>query len=122
MISSLYSMNGKTQKPSVPRLEIRDTGKTVRIPQKDIEWIDSAGDYKCVHAGGETFIMRTTMKELERELDPGIFQRIHRSTIVNVNQVASMTPHINGEFFLTLKNGHTVKLSRTYKNKLRYLT
>jgi two-component system LytT family response regulator len=62
------------------------------------------------------------MKELEAELDSDILQRIHRSTIVNINQVTEMQSHINGEYFLTLKSGHTIKLSRTYKDKLKYFT
>lgn len=102
------------------RLAIRDGGKTIWLDQEDIEWIDAAGDYMCVHAGGETHIMRMTMKRLERELDPNLLQRVHRSTIVNVKHVREMQSHINGEYFLTLKCGHTLKLSRTYKEKLRY--
>jgi two-component system LytT family response regulator len=59
------------------------------------------------------------MKELEAELDPSLLQRIHRSTIVNINRVIEMQSHINGEYFLTLEGGHTIKLSRTYKDKLK---
>ena len=101
------------------RLSIRDGGHTTWVDQKDIEWIDAAGDYMCVHANGTTHIMRKTMKELERELDDNILQRIHRSTIVNIKHVTEMESHINGEYFLTLQSGHRVKLSRTYKNKLK---
>lgn len=101
-----------------PRLAIRDGGHTTWVEHKDIEWIDAAGDYMCVHAGGTTHIMRKTMKELERELDDSILQRIHRSTIVNIKHVKEMESHINGEYFLTLQSGHRVKLSRTYKSKL----
>jgi hypothetical protein len=79
-------------------------------------------NYMCVHAAGATHIMRKTMKELEQELDPGLLQRIHRSTIVNVKQVKEMRSHINGEYFLTLKNGFTIKLSRNYKDKLKYFS
>jgi two-component system LytT family response regulator len=100
------------------RLAIRDGGKTTWVNQEDIEWIDAAGDYMCVQAQGVTYIMRKTMKELEKELDDSILQRIHRSTIVNVKQVKEMESHINGEYFLTLDSGHRVKLSRTYKDKL----
>jgi two-component system LytT family response regulator len=103
------------------KLAIRDGGKTTWVKQEDIEWIDAAGDYMCVHALGETHIMRKTMKELEAELDSGFLQRIHRSTIVNINYIKEMQSHINGEYFLTLLGGHTVKLSRTYKNKLKNL-
>lgn len=104
----------------LPRLAIRDGGKTTWLKQNDIEWIDAAGDYMCVHAGRDTHILRETMKSLEGKLDPKILQRIHRSTIVNIRRVQGMRPHINGEFFLTLKGGHTVKLSRSYKSKLKY--
>jgi len=62
--------------------------------------------------------MRMTMKMLEASLDPDYLQRIHRSTIVNIHQVKEMQAHINGEYFLTLTSGHTVKMSRTYKDKL----
>lgn len=101
------------------RLAIRDGGRTTWVNQADIEWIDAAGDYMCVQACGITHIMRKTMKELERELDNRILQRIHRSTIVNITRVREMESHINGEYFLTLDSGHRVKLSRTYKDKLK---
>jgi len=103
------------------KLAIRDGGRTTWVKQEEIEWIDAAGDYMCVHANGETHIMRKTMKELEKELDSEYLQRIHRSTIVNIHHVKEMQSHINGEYFLTLQCGHTVKLSRTYKNKLKHL-
>jgi two-component system LytT family response regulator len=102
------------------RLAIRDGGRTTWVNQDDIEWIDAAGDYMCVQALGTTYIMRKTMKELEQELDESILQRIHRSTIVNVKLVREMESHINGEYFLTLDSGHRVKLSRTYKDKLKF--
>ena len=103
-----------------PKLAIKDGGSTTWLRQDEIEWIDAAGDYMCVHANGETYILRQTMKKLEAELDPAILQRVHRSTIVNVKRVREMRAHINGEYFLTLSNGHTVKLSRSYKDKLRH--
>lgn len=107
----------KQKDPS--RLAIRDGGKTTWVNQEDIEWIDAAGDYMCVQALGTTYIMRKTMKELEKELDDSILQRIHRSTIINISLVREMESHINGEYFLTLDSGHRVKLSRTYKHKLK---
>jgi two-component system LytT family response regulator len=119
-MGELQSQNIRKLKKKEPaRLEIKDGSKVTWIPQERIEWIDAAGDYMCVHAEGETHILRKTMKQLEQELDPDILQRIHRSTIVNVNQVREMRAHINGEYFLTLNCGHTIKLSRTYKNKLK---
>ena len=112
--------DSRKQDQDRPRLAICDGGKTTWVSQSDIRWIDAAGDYMCVHVGGETHIMRKTMKSLEKELDPSILLRIHRSTIVNISQVKNMKAHINGEYFLTLKCGHTVKLSRSYKDQLRH--
>ena len=112
----------RLKKKEAPRLAIRDGSRTTWVKQEDIEWIDAAGDYMCVHADGETYIMRMTMKKLEGQLDPDILQRIHRSTIVNVNCVREMQAHINGEYFLTLAGGHTVKLSRSYKDQLSFFS
>lgn len=112
---------GQQTREEPARLAIRDAGKTTWVRQQDIEWIDAAGDYMCVHVLGETLIMRKTMKALDAELDADFLQRIHRSTIVNINCVRELRSHINGEYFLTLESGHTVKLSRTYKDKLKYL-
>ena len=110
----------RLKKAEPQKLAIRDGGSTTWLPQDEIDWIDAAGDYMCVHSAGETYILRMTMKKLEQELDPEILQRVHRSTIVNIHQVREMQSHINGEYFLTLNNGHTLKLSRSYKDKLKF--
>jgi len=101
-------------------LPIRQGRETVRVPIATIEWIDAAGDYMCIHAAGDTHILRGTMKELEEILDPKLFQRVHRSTIVNLRLVRSLRAHMNGEYFLKLEGGHELKLSRTYRDKVEY--
>lgn len=102
------------------KLAIKDGASTTFVPVRDIDWIDAAGDYMCVHVKGETLIMRTTMKELESQLDPSVFQRVHRSTIVNLNRVEKVSSHINGEFHLTLSCGTSLKMSRSYKDKVKH--
>jgi len=121
-VNEISAKNLSHLKKPAARLAIKDGGKTTWVQQEDIEWIDAAGDYMCVHVKGQTLIMRKTMKELEQELDPDLLQRVHRSAIVNVKQVVEMQSHINGEYFLTLRNGHILKLSRTYKEKLNYFS
>ncbi|HEX8757279.1 MAG TPA: response regulator [Steroidobacteraceae bacterium] len=101
-------------------LPIRQGRKTVRVPIPAIQWVDAAGDYMCVHAEGDTHILRGTMKELEEILDPRLFQRVHRSTIVNLRFVKSLRAHMNGEYFLTLEGGQELKLSRTYRDKVEH--
>ncbi len=102
------------------RLAIKDAGETTLVQIKDIDWIDAAGDYMCVHANNITHIMRITMKQLEAQLDPASFQRVHRSTIVNLDRVTKVCSHMNGEFYLNLSNGASVKMSRSYKDKVKH--
>ncbi len=99
-------------------LPIRLGRETVRLPVQAIEWVDAAGDYMCVHAEGRTHVVRATMKQFEERLNPADFQRIHRSTIVNIRRIRKLKPHTNGEYFLTLDGGHELKLSRSYRDRL----
>lgn len=100
---------------------IRDERGIERLPVERIDWIDAAGDYMCIHAGGRTYVLRETMKTLETTLDPQRFQRVHRSTIVNLQRVRRLRPYTNGEYFLTLIDGQEVKLSRSYRDKVHEL-
>jgi len=102
-------------------IAIRTGRDVVRIKSAEIDWIDAAGDYMCVHAAGETHVLRATMKQLESALDPQLFQRVHRSAIVNLTRVRKLRPHANGEYFLTLISGQELKLSRTHRDKVELL-
>ncbi|MEE4349677.1 MAG: LytTR family DNA-binding domain-containing protein [Pacificimonas sp.] len=96
-------------------LNIKDRGQIFRVDVASIERIDAAGDYMCIYTGDNTLILRETMKDLEKRLDPRMFQRVHRSTIVNLDQVREVKPHTNGESFLVLASGAQVKVSRSYR-------
>jgi two-component system LytT family response regulator len=100
-------------------LAIKDGSEVTRVAINDIQWIDAAGDYMCVHATGKTHIMRRTMKELEQELDPRKFVRAHRSAIVNIKYVQKMISHISGEYHLILSNGTELKVSRSYRDRVK---
>ncbi|HET9485098.1 MAG TPA: LytTR family DNA-binding domain-containing protein [Xanthomonadales bacterium] len=114
-------IEGELPKSRDRKLAIKDGTRTVRVDPATIRWVDAAGDYMCIHTEADTHILRATMRELEQQLDPQRFQRIHRSTIVNVDRVKEMRAHINGEYFLVLDSGHELKLSRTYKDKIALL-
>ena len=114
---ALADATPKSRYPS--RLAIQDGGRTDCVDVTSIDWVDAAGDYMCVHAEGETYVLRGTMKRLEELLNPEIFVRVHRSAIVNRHRVRSMRPHRNGEYFLTLDGNHELKLSRKYKANVR---
>jgi two-component system LytT family response regulator len=102
------------------RLAIKDGGEVTLVETKDIDWVDAAGDYMCVHANDQTHVMRVTMKELETQLNPASFQRVHRSTLVNLDRVVKVCSHMNGEYFLVLSCGSSVKMSRSYKDKVKH--
>ena len=102
------------------RLPIKDGPHTYLIELGTIDWIDAAGDYMCVHANGETYILRSTMKELEKKLTSE-FVRIHRSTIVNLNKVRSVDAIPKGECLLHLDDEVSLKVSRNYRSAVQDL-
>ncbi|MGI9265569.1 MAG: LytR/AlgR family response regulator transcription factor, partial [Gammaproteobacteria bacterium] len=102
------------------RIAIKDGGRTTLVMSADIDWVDAAGDYMCIHAEGQTHIMRGTMKKLEEVLNPRRFQRVHRSTIVNIDRVREIRSHINGEYFLILEDDVELKMSRHYKDRIKH--
>lgn len=120
--------SSSAQQMSLPKL---DTGKVERkivikdrdditlLKQADIEWVDAAGDYVCLHAEGVTHIKRCTLKKLLEDLDPQMFKRVHRSTIVNLNYIQKVIPHTKGEFFLKLGEYDQVKVSRNYREVIK---
>ncbi len=115
---SLSSMG--TEEEAAGRYEkiinVKDRGQIFRVDVDSIEHIEAAGDYMCIYTGDNSLILRETMKDLERRLDPKNFQRVHRSTIVNLDQVRQVKPHTNGECFLVLESGAEVKVSRSYRD------
>lgn len=104
--------------PGEQTLTVKDGHKVLRIPHSEIRWIDAAGDYLCIHAGGETLVVRGTMKDMEARLDSQRFPRVHRSTLVAADRVRELRPHLNGEYFLVLDCGQVLKLSRSYREQL----
>jgi two-component system LytT family response regulator len=97
-------------------INIKDRGQIFRVDVDTIERIEAAGDYMCIYIANNSFILRETMKDLERRLDPRVFQRVHRSWIVNLDLVRQVKPHTNGECFLMLDSGAEVKVSRSYRD------
>lgn len=101
------------------KIVIKDRDTINLISQENIAWIDAAGDYMCVHAEGETHIMRSTMKSLLEQLDDSLFKRVHRSTIVNLKHIKQIFPHTKGECFLLLGEHDRIKVSRNYRDVIK---
>ncbi|MEZ5426450.1 MAG: LytTR family DNA-binding domain-containing protein [Pyrinomonadaceae bacterium] len=103
------------------RLVLRSAGKIAFIETRDIDWISAEGYYVSIRVGGKSHLMRESLKNLERILDPRIFLRIHRSTIVNIKRIKELHSHFHGEFFVILKDGKRFKLSRGYRENAERL-
>jgi len=117
---SLESIDTGEEDTSTSRYEklinIKDKGQIFRVDVDSIERIEAAGDYMVIYTADNSLILRETMKDLERRVDPRSFQRVHRSAIVNLDQVRQVRPHTNGECFLVLESGAEVKVSRSYRD------
>jgi two-component system, LytTR family, response regulator len=100
------------------RLVIRSDGRAIIVPVAEVNWIEARGDYLRVHAGSTCHLLRGTMKELEGQLDPAAFVRIHRSTIVRLQQIKELQPHFRGDYVVILKDGTLLKLARGCRDQL----
>jgi two-component system LytT family response regulator len=101
------------------RLMVKSAGRVIFLRAAEIDWIEAADYYACLHAGGRSHLLRRSMGELERELDRDIFCRIHRSAIVNITRVRELRLDSNGEYEVVLENGAPLKLSRSYREQFQ---
>jgi two-component system, LytTR family, response regulator len=104
--------------PAAERFTIRIGSRLAFVDVADVTWIEADGDYAALHANGERHLLRESLQELSRKLDPSRFIRVHRSAIVRVDQVAEMLPRPNRDAVLRLKDGTTLRASRTYIDAL----
>lgn len=107
--------------PYMERIAVKSRGRLILIKTEEIDWIAGAGVYVEVYAGPERHLLRQTLRKLEAGLNPARFVRIHRSTIVNVDRVKELVPHLHGEYVVVLDNGKRLKLSRSYRDKLELI-
>ena len=115
------AMPADSERADPGRLAVRDGRETELVTINEIDWVDAAGDYMCLHVGGKTHIMRSTMKELLAKLPERDFVRIHRSTIVNIRRVTSVSSLSKGEFRLQLGSETSLKVSRNYRKSIASL-
>jgi two-component system LytT family response regulator len=101
------------------KIAIKDTDSTVLVDIDEIDWVDAAGDYMCIHVKGETLIMRSTLKNLMSRLDADKFKQVHRSTVVNLDRIVKATPLHKGEYILDLDCDERLKVSRNYRQAIK---
>ena len=102
----------------IKQITVKDKNKIILINTDDINWIEAAGDYVALHHNGRKPLLNESMNNMESQLDPSKFMRVHRSAIVNISKIKHLEPYFNGEFYLVLEDGTKVKSSRRYKHRI----
>jgi two-component system LytT family response regulator len=103
------------------RISVKSVGKTEFVDVDSIDWIESAGNYLCLHVGKETHIVRMSMAQLEKDLSAKKFARIHRSTVVRIDRVKEIQPLFSGDRVVILHDGTQLTMTRSYGRKLKHL-
>ena len=111
--SLLSGLNALQPKKEFPRRLIVPNGtKDSFVNVDEIEWVEAADYYACLHVGSKSLLLRETIKQLAETLDPAKFVRIHRSAIVNIAQVREILREGRSEGWVLLANGHRLKMSK----------
>jgi two-component system, LytTR family, response regulator len=109
------------EKSHLDRLVMKDERKIWFVPVQTIDWIEADGKYVNVHVGKDSHLLRESLTALENKLNPKLFARIHRSSIVNVERIKELQPWFHGDYRVILSNGTELILSRTYRKRFQEL-
>jgi two-component system LytT family response regulator len=107
------------QPRAAERLVVRSRGQVLFVSVADIDWIEAAGYYACLHVGSDTHILRRSLSELEQDLGDEKFVRIHRSLVVNLERIGGLEIQTGGEYEVVLKSRVRLRLSRRYRKRLQ---
>jgi len=110
---------GKDAPRKIERLAIKSAGEILFLKISEIDWIEAADYYVCLHVAAKSHLLRQSMNEVEQELCAGVFCRIHRSAIVNLERVRRLDVNQEGGTDVVLGNGTRLRLSRRYKKQLQ---
>jgi two-component system LytT family response regulator len=105
--------------PALDKFVVKSAGQVSFLKASEIDWIEAADYYSCLHVGARTHLLRRSMAELDDELDQTVFCRIHRSTIVRLDRVRGMKLNESGEYDVLLEDGTKLRLSRRYRKELQ---
>lgn len=101
------------------RFVVRHAGRVDFVPLQDIDWIEAADYYVQLHVSQATHLLRRSLAELERELEPRGFCRIHRSIIVNLRRVRGLELRPDGEYDVVLESAVHLRVSRNFRKALQ---
>jgi two-component system LytT family response regulator len=102
----------------IQRFAVKGDSMIIFLPTSDVEWIEGARDYVRLHSQGKRYLVRGTMRSMSQNLDPAEFVRIHRSSIVRIDQISHLTPLFHGDYSVHLKSGTELRLSRRFRRQV----
>ncbi|MBC8042106.1 MAG: response regulator transcription factor [Rhizobacter sp.] len=105
----------------IKRIAVKASGRVFFVKTEDIDWIEAADNYVCLHVGSKSHLVRETLSNIESQLGATLFARIHRGAIVNLERIKELHPHFHGEHVVILHNGTRLMLSRNYRHNLPHL-
>jgi two-component system LytT family response regulator len=108
--------------PTPRRLFVREGGRIVPLPTRDVERLEACDDFVEVHARGRCYRINVPLQQLEAQLDPTCFVRVHRSHIVNLDHVAGWEPFDGSRFEVRLRDGTRITASRQRSRVLRHVS
>jgi two-component system LytT family response regulator len=117
--SGVGTGGGRGQPRKLERLVIKSAGEVAFVSVTEIDWIEAADYYAALHVGAKTHLLRRSIAELEQDLDPEVFCRIHRSTIVNLERVQGLKLGEDGDYRVVIRSGSELRLSRGYRKKVQ---
>lgn len=103
------------------RLVVPSGHRSIFVRTEHIDWIEAERNYVRIHAGGKAHLLRENLVRIASSLDPGMFCRIHRSTIVNIDRIQSVESLFHGEYQVVLQNGTKLTSGRSYRSSLHAL-
>lgn len=118
LVNLITSRDKTTDHAPVRRWAVREDEHFVLLRAEEVDWIEAAANYVRFHARGKVYLLRTTMAQLQDDLDPRRFARIHRSTIVNLDRVREIRPEWHGDYDVLLTTGDVLRLGRRYRDAL----
>jgi len=119
-LQELVNSERNTQRASfLRRFAVKTRDRVAFVRSEEIDWIEATGDYAGLHVGNKTYLIRTSINELARRLDPTAFTRVHRSAIVQLDRIVRIAPVLSGDARLTLSTGDEVRVSRNFSKPLR---
>ncbi len=96
-----------------------ENGRVLFVPTNEIEMIQAAGKHVKIYVQGRCYAIRQPLREIERRLDGNQFVRIHRSTIINVEQIAELQPLFHGDYEIVLRRGTRTTMSRRFRSRMQ---